>query len=110
MSGVQGIGGFYKLSYWRSQPWDDTGDELADDFWSDLVTKSFAQAWGEVSERFLFRGNRVIYYMVACPTTLTVAQCISRMNNDYYHGYQTGPQPDLVNHADLRFHIEKYEP
>ena len=110
LSGVHGIGGFYEDSHWRSLPWDNSGDELADDFWTDLVTKSFAQAWGETSERFLGASDRVVYYMVACPTNFTVAQCVARMNNDYYHGYQTGPKPDLVNHSDLRFHVEEYEP
>lgn len=112
LSGVHGIGGYYNDSYWRPLAWDDTGDELADDFWSDLVTKSFAQAWGETSENFIGLDieDRVVYYMVACPPTYTVAQCVARMDSDYYHGYQTGPQPDLEDYNDLRFHIEVYEP
>lgn len=98
-SGVHGIGGFHRDSWWRAGYWDDTGAEIASRFWSYLTTQPVREAWFSLHEYFSWgTPDRCTSYMTAEECVIGVSPCIptfSRWNSDYYWGYLTGPRPDL---------------
>jgi len=97
-SGVHGIGGFHRDSWWRDYWYDETGAEIASRFWSDLTTKPVREAWFGLHEHFSGAPDRCSAFMTAEDCMPGLPGCVpsfDRWYHDYYWGYQTGPRPDL---------------